>query len=111
MTITVPPDRVARLTEAVHHLLESASEASDPSFDRLADDLRSGRRASTSIVVSAPRTELREVLHVALDEAGEMLAGACTALLRGRGSLEEVRSRLAELLGLVDLLERIEAGG
>jgi hypothetical protein len=44
-------------------------------------------------------------LRVAVDEAGERVAAASTRLLRGEGSLADLRAELTRLSGLVDLLE------
>jgi hypothetical protein len=60
--------------------------------------------------LTGPRTVLRELLAVAIDEAAEALGGDCTRLLRGAGSVDEVRAGVAELSGLLDLLERIDDG-
>jgi hypothetical protein len=91
---------VAGLLDALQHLEASTASVSRPWLDRLLEDLATGR-------VTAPRDLLREVLLVAIDEAAETLNGYCTRLLRGGGSIDEVRAGLAELTGLVDLLERL----
>jgi hypothetical protein len=94
MTLTVPPARVARLLDALEHLE--------------IPDARPGVARSGEL--RAPRAQLREVLLVAIDEAGEALSGECTAMLRGSGSAELVRAGVEELSGLLDLLESVERG-
>jgi len=106
----VPPDRAATLLDALLHLREASGQRPRPSLERLAGDLSPSHTAGRrTVALSAPRGDLHELLLVALDEAAETLAGACADLLRTRGSLAEVHSRLAELGGLVDLLETVEA--
>jgi hypothetical protein len=101
MTLTVPPDRVARLVDALEHLSAAAGEpAAAEHRDSLA---RSGR-------LTAPRDLLRELLTVAIDEAAEALSGHCTRLLRGTGSREPVRAGVDELGALLDLLDTVERG-
>jgi hypothetical protein len=58
--------------------------------------------------LSGPRGLVREALTVAIDEAAEALGAACTRLLRGTGSAAQVRAGVAELSGLLDLLEMAE---
>jgi hypothetical protein len=94
MTLTVPPDRVARLLDALDHLRVEADR------DALS---RSGE-------LTATRREVHEVLIVAIDEAGEALSGHCTSLLRGTGSAAPVRDGVEELGGLLDLLDSVERG-
>jgi hypothetical protein len=95
MTLTVPPARVARLLDALEHLeIPEARPA-------LA---RSGE-------LTALRPQLRELLLVAIDEAADGLSGECTALLRGSGSVAQVRAGVEEVSALLDLLGIIAAGG
>jgi hypothetical protein len=105
----VPPERVARLIDALQHLRLASTALPRASLDALGRALAATRAApGRSIEVEAPRAVLRELLAVAIDEAGETLGGSCTALLRG-GSLSGVHSGLAELDGLVELLETVDA--
>lgn len=48
---------------------------------------------------------------MAIDELGETLSEHCTRLLRGGGPPGELREQIAELNGLLDLLERIDYSG
>lgn len=57
--------------------------------------------------LTADRELLRELVSVAVDEAGEALGARCSALLRGHGSASEIRAGIATLSGLIDLLERL----
>ena len=92
MTLTVPPARVARLLDALEHL----------QIPEARPDLVSAGE------LTAPRAQLRELLLVAIDEAADGLSGRCTALLRGSGSAEEVRTGVDELSGLLDLLGSVD---
>jgi hypothetical protein len=85
----VPPARVARLLDALEHLGERAQ--------------REALAASGEL--TAPRALLREVLKVAIDEAGDALGNHCSSLLRGTGSAAQVRAGIEELGDLVDLLD------
>lgn len=100
----MPPERAAALLDAAGHMHGPGAERLR---DLLADAAGGGRR----VELEAPRGELRELLAVALDEAGEALAGACTGLLRGSGSAADVRSALAATTGLLELLEELERAG
>jgi hypothetical protein len=88
----VPPARVATLLDALEHLGKRAER------DALA--------ASGSL--TAPRALLRDVLKVAIDEAGDALGRHCSSLLRGTGSAAEVRAGVEELGDLVDLLDGLD---
>jgi hypothetical protein len=88
----VPPNRVARLLDALQDLRMSAEH------EALG---RSGQ------LTAAPE-RLSEVLAVAIDEAAEALSADCTRLLRGTGSAAEVRAGVDELSGLLDLLGAVE---
>jgi alkylhydroperoxidase family enzyme len=90
----VPPDRVARVLDALEHLHVAGDR------EVLA---RSGE-------LTAPRKQLVEVLAAAIDGAADELSGHATRLLRGTGSAAEVRAGVAELSGLLDLLDRVEKG-
>ena len=56
---------------------------------------------------TAPRDALRELLAVAIDEAGDRVAQASTRLLRGDATTAELRAALDELGALLDLLETV----
>jgi hypothetical protein len=87
--ISLPPDLAARLADAADHLTEAgASVAADGSL--------TGSRAA-----------VRELLAVAIDEVGEQVGIAATALLRGEVDAAELRAALAEAGALLDLLESL----
>ncbi len=88
--LTVPADLVPGLVDALEHL-----ESPPPSE----------RQSDGTLTLTASREVLRELLAVAIDEAGEAVARASTRLLRGEGSVGDLRARLAVLAGLVELLE------
>jgi hypothetical protein len=88
----VPPARAARLRDALGHLQAAAD----------------GPTLAPSGELTGPRALVRELLTVAIDEAGEALGGECTRLLRGTGSAAEVRAGVEELGELLELLERTE---
>jgi hypothetical protein len=58
--------------------------------------------------LTGPRARVLEVLTVAIDEAAEALGSDCSRLLRGTGSAAQVRAGVAELNGLLDLLESVD---
>lgn len=88
MTFTVPPERVARVRDALEHL---------------------GMAPLTELgELTARRELLREVLTVAIDDVADALGGQATRLLRGIGSAAEVRAGVEELSGLLDLLDTVE---
>ena len=89
----MPPDRAARVIDALDHL-------------RVAPD---GPTLAPSGALTGPRELVREMLTVAIDEAAEALSRDCTRLLLGTGSAAEVRTGVAELSGLLDLLEAVES--
>jgi hypothetical protein len=85
--VSVPPGQAARLIDALKEL---------------------GRPPT----LTAPRAVIREAVLVALDETGEAVSAASTSLLRGReASADELRESVAELDGLLDLLETIDYRG
>jgi hypothetical protein len=74
--------------------------------ERLIDALRELGRPPT---LTAPRAVIREAVLVAIDEIGEAVSAASTSLLRGHGaSADELRETIAELGGLLDLLDTID---
>jgi hypothetical protein len=92
MTLTVPPAQVARLLDAMEHL-----------------QIPEARQALVSAgELTAVRTQLRELLLVAIDEAAEGLSAQCTALLRGSGSAAQVRAGVDEVSALLDLLASVD---
>jgi hypothetical protein len=86
----VSPEQAAALANALEHLRDSGS---------LTRELAERR------TLTAHPEVLRELLAVAIDEAGESVGLACNKLLRGEASAGDVRARLtvlSELLALVD---------
>lgn len=79
-------------------------------LDDLARDLAAARgQAPAPVALTARCDLLRDLLVVAIDEAGETLGGLCTRLLRGQPSAGEVRAGLSELSGLLDLLDAVDS--
>jgi hypothetical protein len=99
LTLSLPAHVVPGLVDALEHL--SASRGAD--LDALARQLADGGP------LTARRDLLRELLGVAIDEAGERIGSRSTGLLRGTGSAGDLRAPLAELGGLLDLYEGLEA--
>jgi hypothetical protein len=102
----VPPDRVARVIDALEHLAAAAEDVAldgDPSEADVAP-----RPPGVARKLTGPRSRVREILTVAIDEAAETLAGEATRLLRGTGSAARVRAGVAEVSGLLDLLDSVE---
>jgi hypothetical protein len=100
----VPPDRAAGLLDALDHLEGSAAIASRAALDDLARQFSSGEEP---LRVTGPPAVLRELLLVAIDEAGEALGARCTGLLRGEASSTDVRAGVAALGGLLELLDEV----
>jgi len=95
ITLSLPPNLAAPLADALQHLREAATDGLPARLDGLE--------------LTAPRDTLRELLAVAIDEAGERLSSASTRLLRGDGGTAEVRAELVRLGALLDLLETVSA--
>jgi hypothetical protein len=110
LTLALPADLAAGLVDALEHLRTTATPDHRVRLDDLAPDLAAGTGSGPTLEVTARRDLLRELLVVAIDEAGDKLSQRSTRLLRG-GSAAELRGALAELGGLLDLLEAVEAGG
>jgi hypothetical protein len=87
----VPPERVARVVDALEHLQVC------------------GRRPglAPSGELTGPRELVREVLTVSIDEAAETLSGSCSRLPRGTGAAAEVRACVEELSTLLDQLDGV----
>ena len=77
--------------------LRASAPASRPELETLSATLESG-------LLVAPCDVARELLRVAIDEAGERVAAASTRLLRGEGSVAELRGCVTRLDGLLDVL-------
>lgn len=95
LTLTPPADLVPELIDALDHL-------SDPDARTLATALAAGG------AVSARRGLLDEMVRAAIDETGERVGQESTRLMRGEASAVAVRGRMAELSGLLDLLDRLD---
>jgi hypothetical protein len=93
ITLSLPPDLAAPLADALGHLQETATGGPAPRLEGL--DL------------TARRDTLRELLAVAIDEAGERVSSASTRLLRGESAPAELRAELIQLGALLDLLETV----
>jgi hypothetical protein len=93
ITLSLPPDLAAPLTDALGHLQKAATGMPPPRLDGLA--------------LTARRDTLRELLAVAIDESGERVGSASTRLLRGECESAELRAELIRLGALLDLLETV----
>jgi hypothetical protein len=107
----VPADLVSGLVGALDLLRSTGVADRRAPLEDLARDLAAAPPPPGALEVTARRDLLRELLAVAIDEAGEEVGVESTRLLRGEGSAAEVRARLGRLGGLLDLLEGVDAGG
>jgi hypothetical protein len=87
--ISLPLDLAARLADAADHPVGAGASLAP-------DGALTGSRAA-----------VRELLAVAIDEAGEHVSLAATALLRGEGTAAELRAALAEAGALLDLRDSL----
>jgi hypothetical protein len=129
----VPADHGPALVEALLHLYQAKAEA----LHQRTNDLIRGEGSTELLLrtrnelyaldqaierfgwdpgasvgpaeVTADRAVMDEAIRVAIDDAGERISVLCTSLLRGEGSLPEVRSQLEALASLLELLR--ETGG
>ena len=99
LTLSLPAHVVPGLVDALEHLRPSRGA----DLDALARQLAEGGP------LVARRDLLGELLAVAIDEAGERIGSRSTGLLRREGSAAELRAPLAELGGLLDLYEGLDA--
>jgi hypothetical protein len=102
ITLSLPADLAAPLGDALEHLRAAATGERAAAFEELA------RQAATRRI-RAPRGAMRELLAVAIDEAGERVSRESSRLLRetsGPGAAE-LRAALDELGALLDLLETV----
>ncbi len=104
LTLALPADLVSGLIDAVGHLESSAAGDRRPALAALASDL-----AARPPRVTAPLELLRELVAVAIDGTSDRVGAAAGRLLRGEGSAGEVRELVAELSGLLDLLDAVDA--
>jgi hypothetical protein len=103
LNLPVPAELVPGLADALDHLRASAGADRGADLDALARQLADGGP------LTARRDLLGELLAVAIDEAGERIGSQSTGLLHGEGSAGELRALLAELGGLLELYERLDA--
>jgi hypothetical protein len=103
----VPTDRLAGIAGALEALRSTDAGAGRAPLDDLGRALAAAT-GQAPVALTARRDLLRELLVVAIDEAGEALRGRCTCLLRGEGSGADVRAGLEELSGLLELLDAVE---
>jgi hypothetical protein len=103
LTLSPPADLVPGLVGALDHLRSTAAADRRAPLDELARDLAAGGP------LTARRDLLSELLAVAIDEAGDRIGLQSTRLLRGEGSAAELRAAVAQLSGLLDLLETVDA--
>lgn len=101
LTLSPPADLVPLLVDALEHLRSGASGERRAEHELLAGAIAGGG------AVSARRDLLSELLAVAIDEAGERVAGASSRLLRGEGEVAEARVALERLGRLLDLHESV----
>jgi hypothetical protein len=79
--------------------------ALDHAIDQLGWERGGPNRA---VEITAERTQLREAVAAAIDEAGTRLSAECTALLRGEGSAASIDAGIEGLQGLLKLLREAE---
>jgi hypothetical protein len=99
LTLSLPAHVVPGLVDALEHLRPSRGA----DLDALARQLAEGGP------LVAHRDLLGELLAVAIDEVGERIGTRSTGLLRRDASVGDLRVPLAELGGLLDLYEGLEA--
>jgi hypothetical protein len=100
ITLSLPAGLAAPLADALQHLRDSATGERATTFQKL------GRQAATR-KLTAPRDTLRELLAVAIDEAGEGVSRHSSRVLRGDATAAELRAALDEMGALLDLLETV----
>jgi hypothetical protein len=103
LTLDLPAGLVAALVDAVDHLGGTADEERRLALDKLTGDL-----AGAPPRVTARGDLLRELVAVAVEETAERLGVASNRLLRGEASAPAVRGLVAQLTGLLDLLEAVD---
>jgi hypothetical protein len=97
---------MAGLRDALDHLRQASAGAASSSLCALVRQAAAAQGdRERPVELTAPRSLIREMLLVAIDEAGEALAGRCTGLLRGDTSVADLRASLADLSGLIELLD------
>ena len=104
LTLPLPANLAAGLSDALDQLRSTAAPAARAPLDDLASELAAGGP------LTGRRDLLGELVAVAIDEAADRLSRHGTRLVRGEGSTRELRVGVAELSGLLDMLETVEAG-
>jgi hypothetical protein len=123
---------VSGLVEALLHLYQAKAESlqhctndlirgegSTDALVRARDELRSLDHAIEQLgwdpgasgrpgQVRAARAVLRDATLGAIDDAGERLSALCTALVRGEGTVIDLKAQLRALEGLLALLHEAE---
>jgi hypothetical protein len=110
LTLSLPADLAAGMVDALGQLRASAAPARRAPLDDLARDLAAAESAGEPLELTARRDLLVELLAVAIDDAADRLGQHGTRLVRGEASAAELRAGVAELSGLLDLLETANAG-
>jgi hypothetical protein len=101
LTLSLPADLVPGVVDALDHLRDSAAAGRRGELDALEAGLSAGA------TLTARRDLLGELLAVAIDEAGERVAGAGSRLLRGECGAAELRTALDRLGGVLDLYDSV----
>jgi hypothetical protein len=101
LTLSPPADLVPGLVDALDHLRGSSGAGREAELDALGSALAGGG------AVSAQRDLLTELLAVAIDEAGERVAGLTSRLVRGDAGTSELRAALDGLGRLVGLHDSV----
>jgi hypothetical protein len=104
LTLPLPANLAAGLNDALDQLRSTTAPAGRATLDDLARELAAGGP------LTARRDLLGELVAVAIDDAADRLSRQGTRLLRGEASARELRAGVAELSGLLDMLETVEAG-
>jgi hypothetical protein len=128
----VPAEHVPGLVEALLHLFQAKAETLQhrtndlirgeggaDAVGRARDELRSLDHAIEQLgwdpgadgrpgQVTARRAVLRDAILAATDDAAEHLSALCSALVRGEGSVADIREQLRALGGLLELLGATE---
>jgi hypothetical protein len=102
LTLSLPADLVPWLVDALDHLRGSAAAEHRSELDAVAETLSAGA------TITARRDLLGELLAVAIDEAGERVAGAGRRLLRGEGDAAGLRAEVDALGRLLVLFEGVD---
>jgi 3D-(3,5/4)-trihydroxycyclohexane-1,2-dione acylhydrolase (decyclizing) len=101
ITLSLPPELAAALADALDHLRRASTGDRAAAFEQLA-------LGAATAELRGPRDTLRELVAVAIDEAGERVSHASSRLLHGDATaVAALRAAIGELGGLLDLLETV----